>query len=192
MGFHGKEPETLPCEDFERNALGKDFRSTAPSLLRVLRFAAELREFDRTLYRAFASVYATNSNKIHVMKIKALNEGGFTLVEIMIVVVIIGLLAAIAVPNFMTARNTAQLNAIVNNLRIVEGGKDTWALESKKGSGATPANTDLAPYIKGNSMPKPVVGETYNINVVGTPATASLPGTVKLGTIAVGGTVTLP
>ena len=126
------------------------------------------------------------------MQIKTSRKAGFTLVEIMIVVAIIGLLAAIAIPNFVRARETAQLNSIINNLRILEGGKDQWALEAKKGTGDTPVASDISPYIKGNTMPTPVVGETYNINAVGTPATARLPATVKLGPIVAGGTVTLP
>lgn len=110
----------------------------------------------------------------------------------MIVVAIIGLLAAIAIPNFVKARETAQLNSIINNLRIIESAKDQWALEAKKGTGETPVNTEIQPYLKNNAMPTAVVGETYNINPVGTAATASLPATVGLGTIAKGGTVTIP
>src|SRR2546425_8620416 len=75
------------------------------------------------------------------MQIKTNRKAGFTLVEIMIVVAIIGLLAAIAIPNFVKARETAQLNSIVNNLRIIEGAKDQWALEQKKGTGDVPVAT---------------------------------------------------
>jgi type II secretory pathway pseudopilin PulG len=112
-------------------------------------------------------------------------------VEIMIVVAIIGLLVAIAVPNFIRAREMSQLNAIVNNLRVVEGAKDQWALENKKGTGDTPADTDIAAYMKNNTYPPTaVVGETYNLNAVGTSATAKTP--VKLGTYAANSTVTIP
>jgi prepilin-type N-terminal cleavage/methylation domain-containing protein len=66
------------------------------------------------------------------MQIKRNRTQGFTLVEIMIVVAIIGLLAAIAIPNFVRARTTSQTNACVNNLRQIDGAVQQWALENKK------------------------------------------------------------
>ena len=103
--------------------------------------------------------------------------------EIMIVVAIIGLLAAIAIPSFVKARETAQLNSIINNLRIVEGAKDQWALEKKKGTGDAVAMTDLSEYLKGGTV-KLVVGETYEPQTIGTNTYALIP--VKLGTYAAG------
>ena len=66
------------------------------------------------------------------MKINTSRKAGFTLVEIMIVVAIIGLLAAIAIPNFVKARSTSQMNACINNLRQIDGAKQQWALEKGK------------------------------------------------------------
>ena len=127
------------------------------------------------------------------MQIKTNKNAGFTLVEIMIVVAIIGLLAAIAIPNFVKARESAQLNSIINNLRIIEGAKDQWALENKKGTGDTPDWTvspaGIADYLKGGTV-KDVVGETYTIAAVGTPCSALLPSTVKLGSYGKGSTIT--
>jgi len=63
---------------------------------------------------------------------KTSRQSAFTLVEIMIVVAIIGLLAAIAIPNFVKARSTAQANVCINNLRQIDGAIQQWALESNK------------------------------------------------------------
>jgi prepilin-type N-terminal cleavage/methylation domain-containing protein len=82
------------------------------------------------------------------MKTKTSRRGGFTLVEIMIVVAIIGLLAAIAIPNFIKARTTSQANACINNLRQMDGAGQEWALEYKQPSGGSVGTTDITPYIK--------------------------------------------
>ena len=74
-------------------------------------------------------------------------KAGFTLVEIMIVVAIIGLLAAIAIPNFVKARTTAQQNACINNLRQIDSAKQQWALETRQATNATPVETDIGPYL---------------------------------------------
>jgi prepilin-type N-terminal cleavage/methylation domain-containing protein len=82
-----------------------------------------------------------------VMKTKTSRKAGFTLVEIMIVVAIIGLLAAIAIPNFVKARSTSQMNACINNLRQIDSAKQQWALEKGKQSTDVPVVADIAPYI---------------------------------------------
>ena len=81
------------------------------------------------------------------MKTNKSRKAGFTLVEIMIVVAIIGLLAAIAIPNFVRSRSTAQMNTCINNLRQIDGAKQEWALEKGKTGTDTPAASDVALYI---------------------------------------------
>ena len=91
------------------------------------------------------------------MKINASRKSGFTLVEIMIVVAIIGLLAAIAIPNFVRARTTSQRNACINNLRQIDGAKQQWALETKQAPTAVPGYPDISDYLK-NAVSCPAAG----------------------------------
>jgi prepilin-type N-terminal cleavage/methylation domain-containing protein len=82
------------------------------------------------------------------MKNRTSSNKGFTLVEIMIVVAIIGLLAAIAIPNFVRARTQSQKNACINNLRQIDGAVQQWALENKQIASATVGSGDVLPYLK--------------------------------------------
>src|SRR6059036_176950 len=112
------------------------------------------------------------------MKINTLRKAGFTLVEIMIVVAIIALLAAIAIPNFVKARQSSQRSACIANLKQIDGAKSTWALEAKKVNTDSPADTELygsTAYIR--VQPSCPAGGTYTVAVVQTRPACSLAGT---------------
>jgi prepilin-type N-terminal cleavage/methylation domain-containing protein len=118
------------------------------------------------------------------MKKRNTRASGFTLVEIMIVVAIIGLLAAIAIPNFVRARTTAQMNACINNLRQIDGAIQQFALEQKKNTTDPVTEADVTPYLK-NSVVCPSGGTTfadsYTITDVATaPLCQKQPATHKL------------
>ncbi len=81
------------------------------------------------------------------MKTRASRKTAFTLVEIMIVVAIIGLLAAIAIPNYLNARSKSQQTACINNLRQLDQAKQAWAMEKGKSSSDTPVPSDVQPYL---------------------------------------------
>ncbi len=79
------------------------------------------------------------------------NRGGFTLVEIMIVVAIIALLAAIAVPGFLRARKRSQASRVVNDLRLIDSAVDQYAIENNKTTGSNAGTNDWIVYMKKGS-----------------------------------------
>jgi prepilin-type N-terminal cleavage/methylation domain-containing protein len=102
---------------------------------------------------------------------------GFSLVEIMIVVAIIGVLAAMAIPNFVKARETSRQKLCIENLVQIESAKQQWALDYNKGDGDLPVRSDLigiAVYIR--VLPDCPAGGTYDFKPIGTPASCTVSG----------------
>ena len=99
-------------------------------------------------------------------------RGGFTLVEIMIVVAIIALLAAIAVPGFLRARKRTQATRILNDLRMIDSAVDQYAIETNRATGNTVAVKDWTSYLKSGTMlyntGADLLGNTYGGQTVDT------------------------
>jgi prepilin-type N-terminal cleavage/methylation domain-containing protein len=71
------------------------------------------------------------------------SERGFTLIEIMIVVLIMGILLAVAIPNFLKARENTRTKTCISSLRLISGAKEQWAMDFKKSASDTPTPDDL-------------------------------------------------
>jgi len=101
---------------------------------------------------------------------KMRDRKGFTLVEIMIVVLIIGILLAIAIPNFIKARETSRTKSCVSNLKQIDAAKEQWAMDNKQPEGAACTAADIDPYIKGG-VPTQCPADSasgYDVNAIGT------------------------
>ncbi|MCX7722356.1 MAG: type II secretion system GspH family protein [Verrucomicrobiae bacterium] len=117
------------------------------------------------------------------MKKTTQSSPGFTLLEIVIVVALVGLLAAIAIPNMLKARARSQANICISNLRKIQEAKQQWAFETRKPSDAVPLKSDLALYLgRSGSVdkiacpadPTEQFDNSYNINPVTEPPSCKL------------------
>src|SRR5216684_8597133 len=103
------------------------------------------------------------------MRLKDLKRDnqGFTLVEIMIVVAIIGLLAALAIPGFVKARKQSQGRRILNDALQMDAAIDQWALETGQTDGNAINTTSAATYLKTTWKTQDLLGNAFNVTVVG-------------------------
>jgi len=105
------------------------------------------------------------------MKIKSGRKSGFTLVEIMIVVAILGMLLAMAIPYYVRARANSQCRACINNMRQIDGAIQQWAVENRMKAGDTATYPDdLIPYIHLNAageIPPCPAGGDYSVAALG-------------------------
>jgi hypothetical protein len=88
----------------------------------------------------------------------------------------LGMLAAVAIPNFVKARETSQRNYCINNLRMIEAAKEQWALANNKAQGDAVDADGITAYLKGAKLPVCVIGGSYTLNPVGTKCTCNMPG----------------
>jgi prepilin-type N-terminal cleavage/methylation domain-containing protein len=129
------------------------------------------------------------------MKFFRTAQQGFTLVEIMIVVAIIGILIAIAVPGFVRARSQSRARACQENLTKIDSAKEQYALEKNLAQGATVAMTNLVntadatqTYMK--QTPVCPANGTYTVNAIGTDPTCSYSSTDAMHALSAIGTTT--
>ncbi len=117
-----------------------------------------------------------------------LNRFGVTIIEIMIVIAIIGIVCAVALPNFTTIRNNAYRDHCVTNLRRISAAKEHWAMETGAADTDTPTATQLDPYLKDGTLSikcpldtQHTFSTSYTIEAVNiNPTCKIVPGTHKL------------
>jgi prepilin-type N-terminal cleavage/methylation domain-containing protein len=103
----------------------------------------------------------------------ATSRAGFTLAEIMIVVLILALIVAITIPNMLRARNNAQQKACIGNLKEIDNAVQQWAIETKKAGTTAVTNAKVTPYLRTGRMPVCPASGTYKVTTVSAKPTCS-------------------
>ena len=129
-------------------------------------------------YNRVAFAYSVGVNTPEGCMTVGNSSQSYANVALLPAVAVPGLLAAIAIPNFVKARTVSQENACINNLRQIDAAKNEWALEKGKKNGDAVTEDDIKPYIRliNGELPKCPAGGTYTLNAVGEPPTCSVPG----------------
>jgi len=150
----------------------------ASPLLKKARRPGKAISEQRPSYYIYKPAFSRCSRRLwkeQQMKTQSHRRAGFTLVEIMVVVAIIALLAAVAIPNFVHARESSQRAACIGNLKQIEGAKANWAIERKKSGTDSPTDNQLfgaTRYIR--RKPSCPASGDYTIDLVGNQASCSL------------------
>jgi len=107
------------------------------------------------------------------------HNAGFTLVEIMIVVAVVGLMAAMMLPSMLKARKRSQAISILSEARLMDAAIDEWILEKRKKEGLPVVTSEAATYLKGAWRNTDLFGNSYLIGRVGSTNITIAPETKK-------------
>ena len=105
---------------------------------------------------------------------KRTHKSGFTLVEIMIVITILGFLCGLAIPAFMRSRAASRGSRCVTNMNQIESAKEQWAMETFGDVGSPCTSADIVPYFKNSSFPTCPASGNYTVNPVGSNVICSI------------------
>jgi len=126
-------------------------------------------------YNRPAFVYSVEANTPEGCLTICNGSQSYAKTALLVPVAAVGMLSAIAIPNFVKARTVSQKNACINNLRQIDAAKQQWALENGKKATDVPTEDDIKAYLPHAKMPHCPAGGIYTINAVGEPPTCSIP-----------------
>jgi hypothetical protein len=136
--------------------------------------ASMLKQFMGSGASAYSATTMINDGKGFRMQ-GVTSAGGGQMLSSMVVVPVVGMLSAIAIPSFVNARTTSQKNACINNLRQIDGAKEQWAMVNNKRTGDVAPADEISVYIKGSAIPQCPQGGDYTLGAIGEDPTCSIP-----------------